>query len=213
MMLRRRLSSLAMLTALAQCGCAAPASPAPDEAHRGQAVGASACAFGAFVQEEDPAGLNVRNAPGTHGAVLGRLPPTLHGVGEFGLDIRIEVDVLGASDSGRKLTVKSQASAGYAAPDATGEPIGRFVDGGSFDGDDLVAAGHLVSCKGPWAQVEFADRALTAESRRRLLLKPAARTGLPTGVFRLWLDQICGVQETTCDGLAGAEAESDSQAH
>jgi len=230
MMPTRFLCSAAALAVLVLCGCGAQAF-APAAAERPAAAGDARCAFGAFVQEDDPAGLNVRDAPGVSGAVLGTLPPTLHGVGEFKMDVRIEVEVSGARGgwfhvahaqdndaltgrparpvyegegwvSGRKLTVKSQATAGRAAPGMKSEALARFDDGGAFDGDEMVAAGHLVGCQGGWAQVEFADAALPAPLRKRLTVKPAARAGLPSGTFRIWLDQVCGVQETTCDGLA-----------
>lgn len=229
------LCSSAALAVLVLCGCGAQAS-SPAGPERPAAASDTRCAFGAFVQEDDPAGLNMRDAPGLSGAVLGTLPPTLHGVGEFKMDVRIEVEVSGARGgwfhvahaqdndvltgrparpvyagagwvSGRKLTVKSQATAGRAAPGMKAEAVARFADGSAFDGDEMVAAGHLVGCQGGWAQVEFADAALSAPLRKRLTVNPAARAGLPNGVFRIWLDQVCGVQETTCDGLADGDQE------
>ena len=217
--------------AFALIGCVAQA---PVEAYTpaaaADAAAPAACKFGAFVQEDDPAGLNVRDAPGAQGRILGTLPPTLHAAGEFKLDVRVEVEVVGAKDgwlrvahaqdnealtgsparatypgegwvSGRKLTVKSQATRGYAAPGATAPVVMRFTDDESFDGDEMVAAGRLLACKGTWAQVEFSESALSAATRKRLSLQPEARAGVPPGRFRAWLNQICAVQETTCDGL------------
>jgi hypothetical protein len=210
-------------------GCA---SGAPATAGAPEAV--ASCAFGAFVQESDPAGLNVRAGPGTSHRVLGTLPPGVvdHANGDF--VARVELDVLGATAdgwfrvarahdnealtgqparaafagegwvSGRKLTVKSQARKGYAKPDAHSEPRLQLGDGESFDNDAMVAAGQLIGCDGKWALVEFADERLPVEVRKALVVAPAARTNLAPGHFRAWVDKICGVQETSCDADAAS---------
>jgi len=206
----------------------------------GCAWGASApeavtsCSFGAFVQENDPAGLNVRSAPGIASRVLGTLPPGVvdHANGDF--VARVELDVLGVSADGwfriarardnealtgrparavfagegwvggRKLTVKSQASMGYAKPDPRSELRLRLGDGESFDNDAMVTAGQLIDCDGKWARVEFAEDRLPADVRTALVVAPAARAGLVAGHYRAWVDRICGVQETSCDAEAAS---------
>jgi hypothetical protein len=40
--------------------------------------------------------------------------------------------------------------------------------------------------------------------RPYLQVSPVARAGQPKGRFRAWLDQICGIQETTCDGSSSS---------
>jgi hypothetical protein len=194
----------------------------------------ASCSFGAFVQETDPAGLNVRAAPASSARVLGTLPPgfTDHANGDF--VVRVELDVLASTPdgwfriarardndvltgqparavyggegwvSGRKLTVKSQASRGHAKPDERSEVRLRLGDGETFDNDAMVSAGQLVGCKGRWAWVEFAEDRLPTDVRRALVVAPAARAGLPPGRFRAWVDRVCGVQETTCDGDAAS---------
>lgn len=190
------------------------------------------CTFGAFVQDDDPTGLNVRAAPGTAARVLGALPPTFTAPGDERFHVRVEVTVTGAARgwfhirgardnpaltdrparpmydgegwvAGRKLTVKSQARDGHAAPDGASPVVLRLRTGDSFDGDDMVDAGHLVACQGRWAQVEFDEKALSADTRAELVVDPQARAGMPPGRLRVWLDRLCGVQETTCQD--GAE--------
>lgn len=188
------------------------------------------CQFGAFVQEDDPAGLNVRAAPSSGGRILGTLPPSFSSPDNPGLPVRIELDVLGQQDgwfhvehardnaqltgrparkvfagdgwvSGRKLTVKSQAATGRASPDAGARVVLSLGDGDTLDGDALVAATRLVGCSGHWAQIELDTTRLPEDVRAQLKVS----TGAPGSTLthpRAWVDRVCGVQETTCDGLA-----------
>jgi hypothetical protein len=192
------------------------------------------CAFGAFVQEDDPAGLNVRAAPSTSARILGTLPPSFAAADNPGFPVRIELDVLGQRDgwfrvehardneqltgrparqvfggegwvSGRKLTVKSQATQGRAAP-AAGAPVAIALgDGGSLDGDAIVAATHLVDCRGDWAEIELDIARLPEDVRAQLKVSPGT-AGAAGGHPRAWVDRVCGVQETTCEGQASGRA-------
>jgi len=192
------------------------------------------CAFGAFVQEDDPAGLNVRAGPSTAARILGTLPPSSTAADNPGLAVRIELDVLGQRDgwfhvghardneqltgrparklyagdgwvSGRKLTIKSQATEGRSAPEAGAPVILSLENGDSLDGDAIVAASRLVACRGDWAEIELDIARLPDDVRAQLKLAPSA-TGATAAPPRAWVDRICGVQETTCDGPAGAQA-------
>lgn len=203
--------ALALL--LAGAACAAAAAP-------------RACSFGAFVEETDPAGLNVRAAPGTAAPVLGTLPPTWVDPADPSLRVRIEVQVTAADEgwfriraardneamtgrparrlfrgegwvSGRKLVVKSQATRGRERPSADAPVTVRQADDGGFDSDAMVDAGRPVDCQGRWAQVEYTEATLKDSGLR---VAPAARAGLPAGRFRTWVDQLCALQETSCDG-------------
>jgi len=199
-------------------GASRPASPAVTPAR--------SCSFGAFVAETDPAGLNVREAPSTAARVLGRLPPTfVEPAMNYG--VRVEVEVIGVRDGwflirnakdnadltgrparpmysgrgwvgGSKLTVKSQADAGRARPARAAAVHLRVGDGETFDGDSFIEAARLSDCQGDWAQVEFADQRFPAQDRATLKVEPAARAGLPSGRFRVWVDRLCGIQETSC---------------
>jgi hypothetical protein len=195
-----------------------------------------ACDFGAFVTETDPAGLNVRNGPGDATKVVGRLPPMYANPGLNGYRVKVEVEVLGSRNgwlritnaqdnealtemaarpmhhgpgwvSGRKLGVKSQASRGYAQPNERSKVVLRQVEGWPFDSDDMVEAGRLVACKGKWALVEFDVGNISATWVETFQIDPMARAGLPKGRFRAWLNRICGIQETTCDGMGDSEPE------
>ncbi len=194
------------------------------------------CDFGAFVDEADPAGLNVRAAPLPTARILGKLPPTFVNPSmEFPIHVRVEVEVIGARNgwflirnaqdndtlterparpmfsgegwvSGTRLVVKSQADVGRARPDPRAPAVLRVGDDETFDNDVLVAAGRLVDCKGKWAQVEFADQRIPASIRSAFKVDAAARSGLSPGRFRAWVDRICAIQETSCDGLALPDA-------
>ena len=213
-------------TAVALMGCihesaVAADKPAPAAAH--------ACTFGAFVQEDDPAGLNVRAAPSTSGRILGTLPPSFTSADNPGLKVRIEVDVVGEADgwfhvrhardneqltgqparkvfagegwvSGRKLTVKSQATQGHAAADARSATVLTLGEGEGFDNDAFVGASHLAGCQGKWALVELDTARLQDDVRTQLKLAAGAPAGATAAHPRAWVDRVCGVQETTCDG-------------
>ena len=197
------------------------------------------CSFGAFVQETDPAGLHVRSKPDPWSAVLGTLPPVITSRELDGLKVRVEVQVLESENgwfriaqaqdnsvltgqpertmfkgqgwvSGRKLTVKSQARAAYAQPNIKSPVAFSFRDGSSFDNDQMIQAGHLIDCQGGWVLVEFNDQNLQNDIRKELLVAATARSALPDHHFRAWVNQICGIQETSCDGLAAASRESTS---
>lgn len=216
---------LTLLAAAGLCG-AAQASGGPPEPR--------SCQFTAFVEETDPVGLNVRAAPSASAQVLGKLPPVWSD--DSGLRVRARVTVTGAANgwfrikdgvdepditgqparpaysgegwvSGRKLVVKSQASIGRTRPDAKAPIAVQLKDDLLFDGDSTIAAGRLSDCQGQWAQVDFDETRFSADMKPYLQIKSAARSGLPKGHFRAWLNQICGIQETSCDGLASADAQ------
>lgn len=190
-------------------------------------AGETACAFGAFVNETDPAGLNVRAGPGTTHPVLGTLPPIRRSNDEPPIEARVEVEVVAGRDgwfkvraardndaliegpqrpmfkgsgwvSGRKLTIKSQASAGRARPEAKAPAVLVGHDGVSFDSDAFVASGQLAGCSGRWALVEYGP--VDRDGDAGLEIKPAARAGVAGGRFRAWVDRLCAIQETSCDG-------------
>ncbi|UXH78383.1 SH3 domain-containing protein [Roseateles amylovorans] len=199
---------------------------------------ASTCSFGAFVAETDPAGLNVRAAPNATAKVIGKLPPTFVEP-SMNDGVRVEVEVLGARNgwflirnatdnevltdrparpmyagegwvSGNKLTVKSQADVGRAQPNLKAKAVLRVGDNETFDSDVLIEAGRLADCTGKWAQVEFVDQRVPSKHRSSLKVDAGARAGLPAGRFRAWVNRICAIQETSCDGLA-SDSDVDTQ--
>ena len=223
-----RFVAMAVFVAGAAGWAAAAGAPAPSSP---PAV-AAACTFGAFVQEDDPAGLDVRATPSASGTVLGTLPPSFTSPDNPGFKVRIEVDVVGQQDgwfhvanardneqltglparklavrqgwvSGRKLTIKSQASRGHASPDAHSATVMSLGDADTFDGDAIVGASHLVACHGAWVQIEIDAARLPADVRSQLHVQPAAAAGSTATHPRAWVDHVCGVQETTCEGQGG----------
>lgn len=220
------LARLLMLTIGLGAGSQAFAAGGPPEA--------VSCNFAAFVEETDPAGLNVRAAPSASAPVLGTLPPVW--TDDSGMRARVFVKVSATAKgwfrihgafedealtgqparpvyegegwvSGRKLVVKSQANAGRARPDPKAAVAIRLKDGLLFDGSSTIAAGRLVDCRGSWVQVEYEEARFAAEMRPYLQVSPVARAGLPKGRLRAWLDQICGIQETSCDGPSSLDTQ------
>ncbi|WP_431050916.1 hypothetical protein [Roseateles sp. L2-2] len=193
----------------------------------------SQCEIGAFVQETDPAGLNVRAAPNSKAKVLGKLVPVYRDP-ERGYRTRAEVDVIASEGgwflirnardnpdmsgqperkmyqgegwvSGSRLIVKSQARVGVEAPLRSAREVLRLQGNDAFDSSAMMDGGRLVDCQGKWAQVEFSDDRLPADFRGKLQVDPIARQNLPGGRFRAWVDKICDLQETSCSGLGGEE--------
>lgn len=191
-------------------------------------AGQVACSFGAFVSETDPAGLNVRAGPGTSHKLLGTLPPLKLSGDDPPVRAMVEVEVSAGANgwfrivkardnelltdaaprpmfkgsgwvSGRKLTVKSQATAGRQRPDAKAAAVLSGRDGASFDGDAFVQNGRLLGCSGKWVLVEYGLPA-DSEAMSELTIAPSAKAGAEAGRFRAWVDRICATQETSCDG-------------
>jgi hypothetical protein len=187
----------------------------------------TACSFGAFVNETDRAGLNVRQSPSVASKLLGKLPSNFKDP-DSPMVVRVEVDVLashngwflieGAKDntiltekparpmysgkgwvSGKKLAVKTQASKARLAPEANAGTA--FLVGNVLDGDSLSKPGQLIACNGKWAQVEYSLRNIAKDDLDEIKINPAARQGAPKGHVRGWVNRICATQETSCDGL------------
>ncbi|ALV08969.1 hypothetical protein DES44_4698 [Roseateles depolymerans] len=206
---------------------AAPAKAAAQALSATPAAPSQSCSFTAFVEDQDPAGLRVREAPDAKARILGTLPPVW--TDGDGMRVRVSVKVTEAAHgwfkvrdafedtsltgqparplyagegwvSGRMLVVKSQAQVGRQRPDAKAPVSVRLQEDASFDGNSTIRAGRLVGCQGQWAQVEFDESRLSDEIKPLVQVLPAARAGQPRGRFRTWLDQICAIQETTCDG-------------
>ena len=192
-------------------------------------AGQARCSFGAFVNETDPEGLNVRAGPSVGHKIVGRLPPVTQSKSDPPIRAMVEVEVTAGSDgwfqirkardnealteaaarpmfkgsgwvSGRKLTVKSQADTGRERPDAKAPVIIAGRDGMAFDSDAFIHNGRLLGCSGKWVLVEYGPLPAGGDVLEALEVKPPARAGLEEGRFRAWLDRICAVQETSCDG-------------
>lgn len=186
------------------------------------------CHFGAFVEERDPAGLNVREAPHAKAKIMGSLPPVWFDKKD-GLQERVEVEVVESRNgwfrirhaedfsrltgreprptfsgegwvSGSKLSVKTQALRGRAAPSTKASTLLQIGDGEPLDSDALMEASRPIDCDGEWVRLEFTEKRLPSDLRAALQIAPDARKGAPAGRFRVWVNRICAIQETTCDG-------------
>lgn len=224
---RKRFPMLAAaIIASAWSLAAAGAQERPIEAPPGETT----CAIGAFVTETDPAGLNIRSGPGTGFGVIGRLPPVTLSKEIDGLSVMVEVEITASAKgwlrirnardntqltgapkramhggrgwvSGQKLTVKTQSPAGRAQPSEKAAIVLGTETGLTLDNDALRATGRLIGCQGKWALIEYGPLPAGDVLGQRLDIAPAARSGLPQGRFRAWLNQICALQETSCSGF------------
>ena len=185
------------------------------------------CSFGAFVNETDRAGLNVRRSPSATSKILGKLPANYKDP-DSPMIVRVEVTVLasqngwflieGATDntmltekperpmyegkgwvSGKKLAIKTQASKARLTPDGKAETA--FLVGNVLDGDSLSKPGQLVACDGKWALVEYSLSDVPKADLPEIKINPAAKAGATTGRIRGWVNRICATQETSCSGL------------
>ncbi|UXH80703.1 SH3 domain-containing protein [Roseateles amylovorans] len=186
------------------------------------------CSFGAFIEERDPAGVNVRSAPSSTATILGTLPPTWFSKTDS-LQERVEVDVISSRQgwfqirkavdfsglsarkprptyaeegwiSGNKMLVKSQASVGRSAPRSDSSVLMQVGEGETLDSDALMDASRPVDCSGHWVRLEFRENAIPKDLRATMRIHPQARQGVKPGRFRVWVNRICDIQETTCDG-------------
>lgn len=187
------------------------------------------CEFGAFVNEVDPKGLNVRAAPNVSSKILGKIPPNyVNKKDPSAYASRVEVSVLssrdgwflieGATDneqltgkpprpmftgqgwvSGKKLVVKTQASKARVAPNPKADVA--FLVGNVLDGDSLSKPGYLVACDGAWVNLDYSLSKLVPAELNAIKLNPAARKGAANGRVRGWVTRICAIQETSCTGL------------
>ena len=163
-----RSSTQALWTGLVCCAAAFSAAAATAASSAPAAAKATvACSFGAFANETDPAGLNVRQFPRASAKVVGTLPPVVLSTELHGFAVKVEVEVVAADQGwflierardnpqltgqparpmfsgrgwvhGSKLTAKSQARLGYAQPRRSAAVVVQWKDGSSFDGDLVV---------------------------------------------------------------------------
>ena len=178
---------------------AAPAAGAP-------AAREGVCAFSGWSSDPDPRGLNVRDGPSATARIVGTLPPPEPGE-DIEVDFGTTFDVVESRDgwfrienaqrwsqqggaasslpsgwiSGRYLTFQLQTDKAFEAPD----PGARVVLTSWDDNGTLTQFRYRnpTECRGEWVRLTVVDR----NGRER----------------QGWVRGICGIQETTCDGVRG----------
>jgi hypothetical protein len=199
--------ALAVLVAVALASPTpvASADPAPPP------PGVTACDFPALANDRTPEGLNIRTAPNTGAAILGRVPMFEDADHET---IAADVHVIGVSRgwfliegaqyggygypqpaprlyrgrgwvSGRLLTTDVQQGRLLAAPD----PHAAVV----IDAEDEILATAILDCKGSWFRIE------APLSTKDQHLTPKLPSDGPPGTVRGWSNRSCTNQRTTCD--------------
>ena len=189
------------LAALALTGAtAAAAQPAAPEPARD-----GICEFSGWSGDPDPAGLNVRAAPSADAPIVGRLPPPERIEGR---DFATGFDVVEARNgwfrivnarrwdddgsrpsnlpsgwiSGRYLDFALQTDRAYAAPDPGSAVVATSWRDRNDERHDL-AVENATACRGEWIRLT-----VTGHDRRPR---------------EAWVRGVCGMQETTCDGVPG----------
>jgi hypothetical protein len=102
--------------------------------------------------------------------------------------------------SGAKLGIKSQAKSGRSQPNMQSDTVLDLSDEGTFDFDQFVETAKLSACQCHWVQVEVVKNKLPSEIYQSMRIAPIAKSS--NGNVRVWFNEICNNQETTCDGLA-----------
>jgi len=172
----------------------------------------SECSFEAFVSEKDPKGLIVRENPDVQSKILGVISPAVYETPptSFRFLVKPEIKVIASKNgwfkineakdndalieefakikprkmyngfgwvSGKMLTIKSNASEAYDGPSKEYKILHKKNEQLSFDKIDSY---KLLACKGDWVFVEDLDM---------------------KNNNRYWLNRLCGIQETSCDGI------------
>jgi hypothetical protein len=183
------------------------------------------CSFGAFSDDRDPAGLNVRAEPDRNARILGRLPPPTgdrrHSGFLTGADVigykkgwfLIEGGYVEDLDPQDHPKFAPYAGRGWVAADLMSAQLLRrtiklapsetSTDVASLElreGDEtedccFVRTRRILACSGDWVHVEVA---LTRG------VKPPVKTDAPPSAVRGWANGVCTSQTTPCTLNPGA---------
>jgi hypothetical protein len=170
-------------------------------------AGVTACKFAALVQDSEPGGPAIRDAPQPDGREVGRLPALRPRDGN-GVDLA-EIQVIGVK--GGWFLIESAAGRGWVEgkfvttnlfrdtlrkSPSNDSPEVAYLRGTGSDGVPFepygLERGRVLGCSGPWLEVEIHQPKATTLSG-----KPAA-TG--DGMVRGWTDRSCTEQHRPCMG-------------
>jgi hypothetical protein len=164
----------------------------------------SMCKFSGWSSDDDPKGLNVRAAPSSTAKILGQLPPPKAVKDDPEREFATEFDVVEARGgwfrienarfwaedrgkpatlpvgwiSGRYIDFALQSEVGFAQPNPSSAIIHQSP---RWDSRPKKGKG-IIDCKGEWVRFDVSSNGKS---------KPA------------WFRGVCGVQETSCDGVNG----------
>jgi hypothetical protein len=177
------------------------------------------CGFGAFNQDPDPAGLNVRAEPDKNARILGRLPPPtgdrrhsgfLSGANVIGYKkgwFLIEGGYVEDLDPQDRPKFAPYSGRGWVAADLMSAQLLRrslklapsktstdVVSLEIHEGDEaedccFVRTRRILACSGDWVHVEVK---LTRG------MKPLVKTDEPPGAIKGWANGVCTSQTTPC---------------
>lgn len=176
-----------------------------------------------FLDDPDPSGRNVRDAPSLAAAVLGIIPaqgkldfPAAFDIIESrggwlkirnaGFDTALVGDKVPPSYrgegwiSGKGVRVTVQAQLGFAAPS---HDAPWLVDGRPNNFLDSVKQRAIMGCTGKWVLVDWVFDPKPAYGANPLKHRAQAVVARTPTILRAWSTGICNIQETTCDGVNG----------
>ena len=180
-------------------------------------AGVTECQFGAVINDPDPAGLNVRDAPDRNARVLGRLPPRDIGrvvQNNGSLFVLPEIQVIGYRKGWFLIEMGGPGTLTYYHPDlpppkpysGRGWVAGNMLTVGllrdglkqapSKQSADVIRVspqdvkGRIIACSGDWVHVEIA----LVDG-----MTPLLENGAPKGAVRGWTNGTCARQLATCD--------------
>jgi hypothetical protein len=92
---------------------------------------------------------------------------------------------------GEALSLRAQDTQGLLAPEHGAAVVMRPERGGTLGSDALFAAGQLTDCRQDAVQLQWSSADVGKVAMRSLRIDARARTGLPRGQWRAWIQQTC----------------------
>lgn len=199
-------------------GCGGGAAIATEDAGARSGEGPHACRIEGWVADPDPAGLNVRAAPGRDAAIIGTLPGFVEAERGFGVPVRVDAAQdgwfrveAGEDDPERSglpprpvhrgpgwvaanmIRFQLPASRGFAAPGTSGQVL---VELGQDGLTEMGAIERVLDCRDEWVQVDFRLHYRRDPASGALIELPSAESA---ATRRAWFQEPCANQETTCE--------------
>ncbi len=190
----------------AAANASAPAATAAAQPAAAASAQAGVCTFSGWSSDPDPRGLNVRAGPAATARIVGVLPPP-EDHDDIEVDFGATFDVVESRDgwfrianarrwsddarapatlpsgwiSGRDLHVQLQTDKAFAAPDPSSPLVlSSWLDEGTLT---QFRYRNPTECRGEWVRLTV----IGPDNRER----------------QGWVRGVCGLQETTCDGVHG----------
>ena len=165
-----------------------------------------ACTFSGWSSDPDPNGLNVRAAPSSTARIVGTLPPPERGE-DVEVDFGVTFDVVESRNGWFRIENARRWSEGFQRPSTlpSGWISGRYLQfqlmtDKAFAAPDPSSPIVVTSFDDNGTLTQFRYRNPTACRGEWVRLTVVGQDGSDR---EAWVRGICGIQETTCDGVRG----------